>query len=91
MVRYIGGKFRMAEWISSYIPNNIETYVEVFGGAYWTYLNSDVYTRPLLKNIVYNDYNRYMVNLFECCRTPQEFFDYMIDTKSQNRELYDIF
>ena len=91
MVRYIGGKYRMAEWISSYIPNNIKTYVEVFGGAYWTYLNSDIYSRPALENIIYNDYNRYMVNLFECCRTPQEFYEHMLDVKSQIEELYDEF
>ena len=89
MVRYIGGKFRMAEWISTYIPNNIETYVEVFGGAYWVYLKTDVYRNPKLNKTVYNDYNRYMVNLFECCRTPKEFYDYMIDIKSQVKELHD--
>ena len=91
MVRYIGGKFRMAEWISTYIPNNIETYVEVFGGAYWVYLKTDVYRNPKLNKTVYNDYNRYMVNLFECCRTPKEFYDYMVGTESQIRELYDSF
>ena len=91
MVRYIGRKYTMAEWISSYIPNNIKTYVEVFGGAYWTYLNSDIYSRPALENIIYNDYNRYMVNLFECCRTPQEFYEHMLDVKSQIEELYDEF
>ena len=37
MIPYIGGKNKMAKWIAPYIPNNIETYVEVFGGAYWVY------------------------------------------------------
>ena len=64
MISYIGGKARMANWIMEYIPRDIETYVEVFGGAYWVYVKSDVYTIP--KTIVYNDFNRYMVNLFEC-------------------------
>ena len=54
MVRYIGGKFRMANWISNFIPDNIETYVEVFGGAYWVYLKTDIYKKPIIKEIVYN-------------------------------------
>ena len=33
MISYIGGKSRMAKWIGEYIPNDIETYVEVFGGV----------------------------------------------------------
>jgi len=88
MISYIGGKSRMAKWICGYIPNNIETYVEPFGGAFWVYVNGDVHTRPNLKKVVYNDFNRYMVNLFECCRTPSEFHKFMEDIKSQNEELF---
>ena len=33
MISYIGGKSRMAKWIGEYVPNDIETYVEVFGGG----------------------------------------------------------
>lgn len=66
MIAYIGGKYRMAKWISSYIPEDIETYGEIFGGAFWTYLKSDIYKFPNLKNVVYNDFNRFMVNMFEC-------------------------
>ena len=88
MISYIGGKSRMAKWIGEYIPNDIETYVEVFGGAFWVYVNGDIYEKPKLKEIVYNDYNRYMVNLFECCRTPKEFHQYMIGLKAQDDELF---
>ena len=86
MISYIGGKARMANWIAEYIPTDIETYVEVFGGAYWVYVKSDVYTIP--KTIVYNDFNRYMVNLFECCRNPQRFYDSMREIEAQNEELF---
>ena len=41
MISYIGGKSRMAKWISGYIPDDIETYVEVFGGAFWVYVNGE--------------------------------------------------
>ena len=86
MISYIGGKARMANWIMEYIPRDIEKYVEVFGGAYWVYVKSDVYTIP--KTIVYNDFNRYMVNLFECCRNPQRFYDSMREIEAQNEELF---
>ena len=46
MISYIGGKSRMAKWISGYIPDDIETYIEVFGGAFWVYVNGDVHMRP---------------------------------------------
>ena len=45
MLSYIGGKARMANWISPFVPSKIETYVEVFGGAFWVYINSDIHER----------------------------------------------
>ena len=32
----------MSKWICEYIPNDIETYVEVFGGAFWVYVKGDI-------------------------------------------------
>ena len=29
-----------------------------------------------------------MVNLFECCRKPEEFYQYMIDLKAQDDKLF---
>ena len=78
----------MAKWISGYIPDDIETYVEVFGGAFWVYVNSDVHTRPKLQKVIYNDFNRYMVNLFACCKDPQKFYDSMLNIKAQDEELF---
>ena len=78
----------MAKWISEYIPDDIETYVEVFGGAFWVYVNGDVHTRPKLQKVIYNDFNRYMVNLFACCKNPQKFYNSMIDIKAQDEELF---
>ena len=64
MISYIGGKSRMAKWIGEYVPNDIETYVEVFGGAFWVYINGEIHKKPNLNKVVYNDFNRYMVNIF---------------------------
>ena len=47
----------MAKWIGEYIPNEIETYVEVFGGAFWVYINGEVDEKPKLKEVIYNDFS----------------------------------
>ena len=52
MISYIGGKSRMSKWICEYIPDDIETYVEVFGGAFWVYVNGDIHTKLKLKKII---------------------------------------
>ena len=68
----------MADWISSFVPE-CHTYVEVFGGAYWVYVNSDIHER--CENVIYNDFNPYMTNLFRCASTPKPFSKF-IDKKS---------
>ena len=67
MISYIGGKARIGKWIVPFIPKDIETYVETFGGMFWVYFcMEDRY--PNLKNVVYNDFNQLNWNLFECVR-----------------------
>ena len=78
MLSYIGGKARMSDWISSYVPE-CETYVEVFGGAYWVYVNADIHER--CEKAIYNDFNPYMTNLFRCASDPKVFVKY-IDKKN---------
>ena len=86
MISYIGGKSRMAKWIGEYIPKN-KTYVEVFGGAFWVYINGNINS----ERIVYNDYNRFMANLFESFRKPEKFLSYLQKYESQNVELFNKF
>ena len=78
----------MSKWICDFVPDNIETYIEVFGGAFWVYVNGDIHEKPKLKEVIYNDFNRYMVNFFECCRTPEEFYESMIYLKAQDEKLF---
>ncbi len=80
MIPYIGGKQRMAPWIHSFIPKGIETYCEVFGGAFWVYMKSDV-DAPLAKQHIYNDVNPYMVNLYRCASNPKQLSKF-IDSKN---------
>ena len=60
----------MADWISGFVPE-CDTYVEVFGGAYWVYINSDIHER--CGKAIYNDFNPYMTNLFRCSSHPKVF------------------
>ena len=81
----------MAKWICEYIPKDIETYVEVFGGAFWVYIKGDVHNSPKLKEVVYNDKNRFMSNLFECFRDPLLMHHHLSKNESQQKELFDRF
>ena len=87
MINYIGGKYKMADWISEYIPTKFDTYVEVFGGAYWVYVKGDVNKKFGLQKVIYNDFNRFMVNLFECFR-KEEFRQLVCKTKSFDEEFF---
>ena len=71
-VSYIGGKSRIGKWIKNYIQEDIETYVECFGGMYWTFFCLDLPKYKNLKTVVYNDFNPLNFNLFSCLKNPTE-------------------
>lgn len=81
----------MANWICEYIPDDIETYVEVFGGAFWVYVKGDIDKKPNLKEVIYNDKNRFMANLFECMRDPLKMEFELSKHQSQQKDLFDKF
>ena len=85
MIAYIGGKYRMAKWISSFMPRSMKVYAEVFGGAFWNYVKGDF----ICDEAHYNDVNRFMVNLFACCAQPEEFSKWVDAVEPQDRVLYD--
>ena len=89
MISYIGGKSRMAKWICEYIPENIETYVEVFGGAFWVYIKGNIHEKPKLKKVIYNDKNIFMSNLFVCLQNPKEFAKQIKDIEPQQKEFFE--
>ena len=72
MLSYIGGKSKIGKWITPFISKDIETYVEVYGGMFWVYFNTDLKLYPELKKIVYNDFNPLNYNLFLCVQNPTE-------------------
>ncbi len=87
-VSYIGGKSKIGKWIRNYIPEDIETYVECFGGMYWTFFCLDLKKYKNLKTVVYNDFNPLNVNVFNCLRNPKEFNDIIQNYESQNKQLF---
>ena len=87
-VSYIGGKSKIGKWIRNYIPEDVETYVECFGGMYWTFFCLDLKKYKNLKTVVYNDFNPLNVNVFNCLRNPKEFNDIIQNYESQNKQLF---
>ena len=72
MLSYIGGKSKIGKWIVPFYPEDMETYVETFGGMFWCFFNMDLKQFPNLKKVVYNDFNPLNYNLFKCIQNPTE-------------------
>jgi DNA adenine methylase len=81
---YIGGKSRQAKWISSLIPSNLTRYTEVFGGAMWVYIKSNISA----DEIYYNDVNTFLTNVFQCFSTPDKFIPYLELYVPKDKELF---
>lgn len=69
---YIGGKSKIGKWIVDYYLQDMETYVETFGGMFWCFFNMDLDQYPNLRRVVYNDFNPLNHNLFYCVQNPAE-------------------
>lgn len=84
MISYVGGKFRQAKWIESFMPNSLGTYAEVFGGAYWNYIKGSF----TCDEAHYNDVNRFMANLFACCANYSKFQNLVCSIEPQDVERF---
>jgi DNA adenine methylase len=65
VLRYHGGKWRLAPWLIKQMPEHL-TYVEPFGGA-----ASVLMRKERSKGEVYNDLDGNIVNLFRILREPE--------------------
>lgn len=65
VIRYHGGKFRMAAWVMAHFPPH-RIYTEAFGGAAGVLIQK---TRAYSE--IYNDLDGDVVNLFEVIRDPE--------------------
>jgi len=77
----------MVPWITSFMPKSMDLYCELFGGAGWMTIKSDF----IAKEMVYNDYNPFMANMFACAKQPDKFLSYLTRIKPQDRVLFDKF
>ena len=66
LMRYHGGKFRLAEWVISHFPAH-QTYIEPFGGA-----ASVLMQKPRSSAEVYNDLDEDIVNVFRVLRDREQ-------------------
>ncbi|MCB5253839.1 MAG: DNA adenine methylase [Candidatus Cloacimonetes bacterium] len=60
LIGWIGGKRLLRKTISQYVPNDIQGYIEPFGGAAWMLLFKERWADLE----VYNDLDYRLVNLF---------------------------
>ncbi len=88
MISYIGGKSRIGTWIRDYVPDNIERYIEPFGGMFWLFFKLDLPSYKNLKEVVYNDFNPLNVNLINCVRNHDKFSEIISTIPSQKVELF---
>ena len=87
MFSYLGGKKFQGKWIAEHFPK-FDTYVETFGGAYWTYFQGNVNA----KRNVYNDFNTYIANIFHCSVFKRDqFLTKLKSYPAQDGELFEKF
>ncbi|WP_336982437.1 DNA adenine methylase [Acinetobacter modestus] len=67
VIRYHGGKFRLASWVISHFPKHHLCYTEVFGGAAGVLIQKE---RSYAE--VYNDLDGGIVNLFRVLRSQSK-------------------
>lgn len=88
---YIGGKSRVGVWIRSFVPKDVETYVEPFSGMFWVFFKMDITTYKSLKRVVYNDVNPLNVNLFKCLKDYNKLWELSKNIPIEDTEVFERF
>lgn len=87
LIPYLGEKTRFGDFITPYIPKDISTYVEPFGGMYGVFFSLDhTKYKGLDVKFVYNDVNKLNYTLFKNLKDPN--FIELVKSTSVNEEVY---
>lgn len=84
LLRYFGGKFRVAPWIISHFPEH-RIYVELFGGG-----ASVLLRKPRSYAEVYNDLDSQIVGVFRCFQSDFDKLSHRLKNTPFSREEYDL-
>ncbi|MEA3225802.1 MAG: DNA adenine methylase [Planctomycetota bacterium] len=84
LLRYFGGKWRIAPWIISHFPVH-RIYVEPFGGA-----ASVLLRKPRSRNEIYNDMDGELVNLFRVARDNGDELSRLVSLTPVARDEFDL-
>jgi DNA adenine methylase len=84
ILRYHGGKWRIAPWIISHFPQH-RCYVEAFGGG-----GSVLIRKPRAYGEVYNDLNGEVVNLFRVARDQGSELVRLLELTPYSRDEFDL-
>ncbi len=84
-IPWIGGKSQLAKKITDMFPDDIERYIEVFGGGGSVLFYKDKHA-PLE---VYNDFNSQLVNLFRCIKFHRQELQREISGYINAREIFE--
>ena len=87
LIPYLGEKSKLAHFITPYIPKDISTYVEPFGGMAGVFFSLD-FTKYKNVNFVYNDKNFLNFILFQNLRNNPSFIE-LVKSTSVDKERYD--
>lgn len=80
----MGGKSKQSKWIAGHFPERYDTYIEVFGGAFWVYLNTDLQS----KQIIYNDIDPMMYNLWLCIKEYDKLIPILESMKPNQKDFF---
>ena len=84
-IPWVGGKSLLAKKITSLFPNDIDRYIEVFGGG-----GSVLFYKENHAELeIYNDLNSNLVNLFRCAKYHREELQREISGYFNSRELFE--
>ena len=81
-IGWIGGKRALREDILALFPEDVERYIEVFGGAGWVLFGKEKRKSQLE---VFNDMDGELINLYRCtkyhCNALQEELQWLLSSR----------